>query len=180
MDLYTDSDAPSLDRGVVSRLRRLDPRLAVTWSKWDINPLTTRPMIYKGNAIRLPEPRWHLWSRDSDGRWRYVQSYLHFGQEQVMRLEGDVARRFTISEVIDGFERARQDAKERKERAIEDRRRGIRENNKSRIRDLVFEGKSGLRTRRIMSAPGVSCTTPDQPFLADPKEDGWDLPEEGE
>jgi hypothetical protein len=57
MELYSDSDAPSIDAGVLRRLHRLDPNLAVTWSHWEIDPMTSRPVLFRGRErIKLQVP----------------------------------------------------------------------------------------------------------------------------
>ena len=66
---------------------------------------------------------------------------------------------------------------ERAEAARQQQREDIFAANQKRIGDLVFDGKSGMRTRNPISYPGqTDRSTPDERFLIDAKEDGWELP----
>jgi len=196
VELYTDTDAPAIDIGVLKRLKRLDPRLRITFSRYAINYLTSRPsMIHnwdydtcpdsstrihrRNGAAYLLDPAYHLWSQGGDGRWRHVQAYPAeggFTDRHVKALEGDVARRFTISEILDRRERARQAAKEKAERDHKEERRDILNANQSRIRDLL-DGKTGTRQAKIMSYGGQGKRGTPGTVRMDDREDGWEKPE---
>lgn len=93
MKLYTDSDAPRIPEGVLTRLRNLDPQLRVTYSRWAINPETSLPIEFsrpdpdvwekdamdrlqrRGNSWLLEEPRWWLWALRPDGKAYLIRSY---------------------------------------------------------------------------------------------------------
>jgi len=106
---------------------------------------------------------------------RWVSSYQSFGHAEVLKLERDLARFMSPSEVLRRLLEAREHYLKRERCRFEDRHSQIRKANSKRIGDLVFEGKSGLRTRKIVSYPGqVNRGTPTEEFLADSEEDGWE------
>jgi hypothetical protein len=199
MEPYTDSDGPRIERSVLKRMKRLDPHLRVTFCKFAIDPITSIPLpvhpgpewvddpeamkrlCRRGDTHYLLDPGYTLWVQSGDGRFYYVQSYSHeegFGHREVAKLERDVARFMTPSEIIN----KRRDAQEARERKQKDEYRqkhaDTSKANESRIRDLVFNGNSGYREAKVVSYAGQGNRgTRTQKVLRDAKEDGWELPE---
>jgi hypothetical protein len=179
MELYSDSDAPSIDAGVLRRLHRLDPNLAVTWSHWEIDPMTSRPVLFRGRErIKLQVPAYHVWSRNgSDGRWYYVQSHFQFGHREVRALESDCLRSMTPSQILAENRRLYYERNERAKKNRQDERGDIIKENKSRIHDLLFEDKRPYRGGKYSSYAGQGKRTSLGEVRKDQKEDGWVKPE---
>lgn len=177
--LYNDVDAPSLDHGAQTRLRRLNTNLCVTFSKWAIDPLTARPIVADREAGggTILDPHWHLWIKTADRGWTHIKQYKHFGHEQIGWLEQDLGRFHSPNTILQMWARRREQVA-LKAREIRDQRiHDIGRQNKGRIRDLIQHGKSGRRTRKLASYAGQgNRSTPTREFLPDAREDGWDLP----
>lgn len=181
MRFYRESDAPALDLGVQRRLRRLDENLEVTWSIWELHPMTSWPLeTDEGARIRIREPdgkpsgRWYLWSRTGE-RWYYVRQYKDFGHAQVLELERDPARTMSPAQIF-GM------GLDRREREIEkgtddfhELKSDVRKANKSRIRDAL-DGNLGRRQARIASYDGQSKRATPGEINMDRDEDGWEIP----
>jgi hypothetical protein len=181
----------SVDSGVLSRLKRLDPQLRVTFSRYALNPDTGRPIEMSGRldpctgewlAGVVHDPAFYLWRKDDcSSHHFFVAAYPQFGHREVMLLEADLAR-FERPEDIERIVRER--AERRRERqlsSVKGDRQEVRRANRKRIHDLVFEGKSGMREAKVSSYAGQSTRTSSaerQRFLADAKEDGWETREQ--
>lgn len=186
MQPYNHAGGPTIDVSVERRLRRLDRCLFVTWSPWALDPLTGRPIETKGAidpvtgdvvpAGTIESPEYHLWRRDENSsKVFWVSSYRHFGHAQVAKLEGDLARFMSPSAMLQKMMEARDRVLRKGREDYEDYHNQLSKANESRIHDLVFAGKSGRRTRKVVSYPGqTNRGTPTEEFLADPEEDGWE------
>lgn len=185
MQPYSHAAAPSLDRGVLSRLRRLDRDLLVTWSPYALDPLSGKPIESvphvdpidgwkPGGAVE--DPAYYLWLLCTDGRVRLVGVYQHFGHLQCAQLEGDVARRFPSHELARRFMEAKARSQERGLVAQRDMQHQKIAANQSRINDLL-NGKLSRRQAKIMSAPGLSKRSTPGEIEMDSKEAGWELPD---
>jgi hypothetical protein len=188
MELYTDSDSPTLDRGVERRLHQIDRGLKVTWSKWAIdlapdledhtrNPNFSFPICdRKGNPIPAARPKFVLWSRDEVGCYHMIGEWSAFDHRQIRWLEEnawDVQNRplgeqLRINRVKD---------EERREAALasaaDDKQHWVRE-NKKRIEDSIEWGKHHRKGAKVFSSGYVKyrgSATEDMPRSA--KEDGW-------
>ncbi len=199
MALYTDSDGPRIEKVVLARLRTLDPYLRVTFCKFSIDPITSVPVeVYptaawdqdpeslkrlekRGNTYYLIDPCFTLWVKSGDGRHYYVQSYSSdegFGHREVAKLERDVARFMTPSEIINRRREAVADRERKQREEYSQKHDDTSKANEGRIRDLVFHDKSGMRDAKIVSYAGQGNRgTRTQRVLRDAKEDGWELPE---
>lgn len=183
--LFQDVDAPRLDLGAQARLRRLDTRLAVTFSQYAIDPLTSQPLDADREAGGGPvvDPAWHLWIKNPDHGWLLVRSYYvargeWFGHQQIAALEQDLMRTHSPGEILQLFAQ-RRDSHARRARAARDQEiADIGRANKRRISDLISDNKSGRRTRKLASYAGQhNRSTPSETFLPEAREDGWELPE---
>lgn len=97
-------DGASVDPSVRRRLKRLDPRLRVTFSPYSLDPLTGNPIEMEGFdtdlgvPLRGPcaDPSFYLWRKTDTQGWVLVQVYAlaagGFGHLQVLKLEADLAR----------------------------------------------------------------------------------------
>jgi hypothetical protein len=196
MERYNDSAAPKLDQGVEARLKRLDPKLRVTFSMYAIDQLTSFPIpvnvgpewvdepeINKvrrfGNTNVVLDPAFHLWVQDPEGRWHLLNSYpaeMGFGHREVAKLEADVARYMRPSDIIAKIheQKLARERKAKKDHAEE--RRDIIKANKSRIHDLLFEDKGGERDGKFMSGAGLNRRGNMGTVRKDDEEDGWEKP----
>lgn len=182
----SDADAPSVDPGVLTRLRVLDRQLRVTWHKFAIDALTFRVIETTGKMdpetgerITGPvlAPSYYLWREDEGtGRYYLVATYPHFGQEVVARLERDVGRFIDPKHILSHITKAQDEVRQRRVAARRDLQAEKIKANQSRIHDLVFDGKHGRRQAKIVSAPGLARGTPGE-VRTDAREDGWELPE---
>jgi hypothetical protein len=183
-------DGPSIDYGVEKRLRRLNPRLKVTWSPYALDHTTGRPIEMSGaldcytgkiNQGVVKDPAYYLWIKDEAFNTYYlVGIYQKFGHEEVMHLEADVARHMDRDRV---FEFLQERGKALRERGLA-RKRDLQAQkiraNKKRIHDLVFEGKDGVRDAKVSSYKGQTKRTSSgelNRIRKDAREDGWELPE---
>jgi hypothetical protein len=184
-------DGPSVDISVERRLRRLNPKLKLTWSPYALDHSTGRPIEMVGMMDPLTgerptgplkDPAYYLWLKDdSHGTHWLVGIYPHFGHEQLMHLEADVARHMDHGDVFDLLQAKAQNLRDRALTRRDDRKRGEREANRKRIHDLVFEGKTGYRDAKVSSYAGQTnrqSSGERKRFLADAREDGWELSEE--
>jgi hypothetical protein len=179
--LFQDVDAPRLDHGAEARLRRLDARLAVTFSQWAIDPLTSHPIEADpeagGGAIE--DAAWHLWIKHPEHGWLHVHAYYvvrgeWFGHEQIGWLEADLGRTKSPDEILRMFAQRRAEHTQKCRAAYDQNAADHFLENKRRIHDLLFNGKSGMRERKIMAYPGqTNHSTPSEKFLSDAREDGW-------
>jgi hypothetical protein len=183
------AEAPSVERGVLARLRRLDPQLFVTWSPWAINPVTGQVIECKASidpdtgeeveAGAVYDPAFHLWRRDDGSTCCLVMSFPKFGHAEVRKLENDLARFMKPSAILKAMAEARHAVQKKRHEDYEDYHNQLSKANSQRIGDLVFAGRSGRRTRKIVSYAGQrNRSTPTEEFLADPKDDGWEGIEE--
>lgn len=196
MELYSDSDAPTLDPGVTARLQRLDPLLRVTFCRYAIDQVTGEPLAihpgpevidepeYKmlrrcGNVTVLLDPGFHLWVRDPDGKHHLLSSYpaeIGFGHREVRKLEEDVARYMRPSEILATMHQQHADRKKREAKNHDQGRADILKANEHRIHDLLFEDKCGYRSGKFMSGPGLHRRGNIGDVRMDDTEDGWEKP----
>lgn len=182
MILRSDADAPSIDRGVLARLRRLDPDLRLTWHRYAIDVLTGEVILGPGGKPVL-DPAWYLWRRDrgSNAVYHFVMSFPAregFGHREVAGLESDAGRLLDPKEIRLRHE-ARVEARRRKElERIRQKQRDKIAANRRRIHDLVFEGRLGVRDGRPFSYPGQPHRSTPGLVAMSAREDGWELPEE--
>lgn len=177
MEPFHASDGPSLDYGLEQRLRRIDPRLKVTFSHWSIDPVSGRPIECQGQPIH--DPAQHLWFCGPMG-WRYVDclpmSEGGFSHANAALLE--INKRAVESQRPELIARAiaeRRALKERREKLSHLNWRHDRaQANKKRIGDLVFHGKSGRRQANPSSFPGQTNRSTPGDVLKDAREDGWE------
>ena len=188
---HSDAGAPALDLGVQSRLRRLDPRLRVTWSQWSLDPFSGKPITARRTGERIYAPGYTLWIY-SRGAWEFVREYcclreidgavveihpsLVFGHREVAALEADPARTMSAREILRRESQKKEDAKEKRSNNYDEGRDDFCRANARRMFDLAVDGKSGVRQARIASYPGQSVRSTPGSFLSDPKEDGWEMP----
>lgn len=188
---YSDHDAPALDVSVESRLRRLDPNLRLTWSKWEVHPQTSMPLQdADGNYIRVREPdgkpsaRWHLWSKTGE-RWYYVRQYARFDHIQVAHLEGDPARFKSPVQIAREGRQFREDELEKGYDDFTTLADDVREANGGLIEralDLERQGRQselGTRQGLIMSFPGQANRSTPGLVTKDAREEGWETPQRG-
>ena len=198
MELYNDSDAPALDHGVKARLHRLDPLLEVTFSKYAIDQITGEPLSVHvtpdwedepefekvrrcGNVNAVLDPGWHLWVQDPDGQHHLLMSYpaeIGFGHREVAKLEADVARYMRPSDIIAEIHKKQRARKEKAQRDHLTERADIIKANKSRIHDLLFEDKPGIRGGKFTSGPGLNKRGNMEDQVLSDTEDGWEKPEQ--
>lgn len=178
----SDSHAPSIEPGVLRRLTRLDPDLAISWSSCLRDPATgarvevspTSDSVAAGQAIH--DPHWYLWLRSPDGRVRLVAMYPHFGHAEVAALERDCMRQgVRPRDLLAIAVAAREALRAREGNAQWDLTRQKIRANRSRIRDLA-SGRLSLRQARTVSAPGVGRRGTPGLIRPDSIEDGWELP----
>lgn len=189
--------APSIDRGVEARLRRLDPSLRLTWSPYALDVFSGNPILttgcvnpdvspgeveYVAPGRPVDDPSFYLWRKsDTCSHHFYVMAFPTpdpgFTYRQVLALERDLARflspREILSTMTEAADRRAKQAKAAQEQLQLDKIAA----NESRINDLVLNGRSGTRDGKAFSAPGVSRrSTPGRVFM-DPREDGWETPD---
>lgn len=180
MHLYNESDGPALDYGLEQRLKRLDPRLKVTYSSFAIDPQTGYPIVdaYTGNPV--PEPAQHLWVKGPDG-WQHVDYFPMssggFQHINVHYLELNKRTTETVkpAALFALLEEKKAVRKELAKRRHTDWRQQRAKANSKRIGDLVFHGKSGYRQAKPVSYPGQTNRATPGPVLVDAKQDGWEL-----
>ena len=176
---YHDACAPSIDPGVLARLRRLDKDLVVTWSPWVVDGLSGQPIIDNYTGRPVLDPAYAIWLC-VDGDYRLVKTSKAFGHQEVEKLERDVGRHLNPADVMRQHT-AKHQIKLRKAREdFRDRKQQVVDANAKRIGDLVFEGKTSERQARIFSAPNVGYRGTPGLIHRDSREDGWELPQEQE
>lgn len=192
-DLYSDSDAPALDLGIQGRLHRLDDRLALTWSRWQIDLRTSQPIETCMDAMtglvcaprrieqvdpgtRKPHPCWHLWIRQPEGVYLYVRQYAEFGHQQVENLEADPARKIGADAVLADAKDDLATQLERRKTRAEERRREMLAANHQRVQKLVdgvTDSAVGMRTGKFTSHQGQKNRSSLGPVAMDSREAGW-------
>lgn len=181
------AEAPSIDHGVLRRLRELDPSLTVTWSPWALDVKTGRPIVGTGAMDPLTgdraigptfNPLFYLWRKSDTCTHHFLVSvYEQFGHREVLSLERDVARFMRPEDIFRTFE-ARAAERRLAERAeYADRHQQISKANAARIGDLVFGNATGERDSKIVSYGGQKNRSTPGRVLADAKDDGWELPD---
>jgi hypothetical protein len=193
MELFHSSDV-NIDAGVLARLKRLDKNLRVTFSHFAINEVTSVPMVIndwgeeeapfivrRGGTAFLHDPAFHVWVREEgSGRFHLVMTYPAangFGHREVQKLEADVARYMSPTEILRKHRELREAAEAKEKQDNEELRSDILKANQSRIGDLVFGGKHGHRDAKIVSYPGQGNRGSRGQVKKDDKEDGWEKPE---
>lgn len=180
VNLYDETGGPALDYGLEQRLKRLDPRLRVTFSSFALDPHSGRPIRDQLTGEPIKEPAQHLWLKDSDG-WRHVDTFLMekggFSHLNVRYLElneqiRNAEKPERIYRLIEDRKRTQQQLAKRSNR---DRRNERTKANSKRIGDLVFHGKSGQRQAKVSSYAGQTKHSTPGNVLSDPREDGWEL-----
>ena len=176
---YHDAGAPSIERGVEARLRRLDSQLVVTWSPYTVDALTGQLVIDAWTHRPVYDPGYSVWLC-VDGDYRFVKNCASFGHREVGALERDVGRHMNPAHVM----RAVSERQQRRMKVARDRYHEAQRDkvaaNKKRIGDLVFDGKTSERQARIFSAPNVGARGTPGLVRRDSREDGWELPQEQE
>lgn len=179
MELFQSADGPALDVGLERRLRRLDPRLKVTFSHWAIDPQRGQPIEDLLTGRPILNPAQHLWLKTEAG-WKHINEFPMdqggFGHINVSFLEIDRWATTAVSEK-DLFRKlqGRQEARKELERKRHtDWRQDRAQANKHRMLDLA-QGKSGQRQGRMYSYAGQTSRRTPGTLLSDAKEDGWEL-----
>ena len=177
MTPHSDADAPSIDRGVAARLRRLDPNLVLTWHRYYLDPLAARPIITRaGEPVEYPS--WHLWRRDDNtNHHHWIGDYVRFGQREVASLERDLARFYSPSEILRRMSEQRSRTLARQRQQAEDIQKDKLAANEHRIHDLVFGGKDGTRDAKTFSYAGQRSRATPGRIQESGEADGWELPE---
>ena len=180
LEPFHDTAAPSLDFGLQQRLRRLNPRLRITFSPWAINPQTGQPIIDEVTGAPVHYPAQILWLKTDMG-WRHVDEFpMHsggFGHLNCHYLElnqrtVEAHKPEHLYELLAEKKKVRQELDKRRHHEWrEDRNKA----NAKRIGDLVFNGKSGRRQVKPMSYPGQTNRSTPGEILRDAREDGWEL-----
>lgn len=180
MILHHDSDAPAPPRGVERRLRELDPRLRLTWSRWALDyypesPTFGRPLSDpKGNPVPAVQPNWHLWVQDKYNIWHHLVEAPVCDDRMVQWVEQSksIARNGDIGEHLSVQRKRRAEELDRQKASLRaDRQHWIRENRK-RFHDSIFEGKHHRRDAKIFSGGGTEYrgTSTEQVPI---ENDGW-------
>lgn len=185
---WSDADAPSVDPGVLARMKRLDRQLHVTWTRYTPDPITGQPAIgipgvdpHTGDYIEarpIEDPAFHLWRQDeTSSQWHWVSSYAYFGHQQVAKLEADVARYMNPDEIM----RARAAAIDARFKRVKDARDEQHveklKANRSVMNDTLFGKNRQHRDGRIFSGAGVKYRGGSGTVERSQKEMGWELPE---
>ncbi len=194
-NLHMETDAPVLDLGVEGRLRRLDSRLRLVWSSWEIDPSTSLPLVTRAGG-RIYGPAWHLWILEADG-WHHIRQYdarrkvgegdqarmesrsaaAAFGHRQVLALERGprLSGANPAAEAARAVRDAMEERTERMEREQAERRRDFQKANGRRMRDLAT-GKSGRRQAKMVSYAGQGRRSTPGVVLENARRDGWEYP----
>lgn len=179
MELFQSADGPALDRGLELRLKRLDPKLKVTFSHWAIDPRKGRPILDALTGKPIHHPCQHLWRRSDEG-WHHLNEFPMaqggFGHLNVRFLEIDrhVTAKRKAAELFRLMEQRREDQRERSNNQHKNWRQDRAQANKRRMLDLA-QGKSGRRQGRMFSYAGQTTRRTPGDLLSDAKEDGWEL-----
>lgn len=173
---HSDADAPSLDCGVETRLRALDPNLLATWSKFAIDPFSGQPIV--GPRGPVEAPGWYLWRKDDYAdTYHFVLSLPRFGYREIKKLENDVGRYMDPGEIAKRHAERYQARQEADLKARREERDVMLRANKRRIGDLVYENKLGRRQAKIFSGGGIKSRGTPGEVMKDAREDGWELPD---
>lgn len=181
------SDGNSIDRSVLSRMRRLDRQLRATWSIYSIDLLTgqpieqTRRMDVETGIVRhgpVLDPAFYLWRKDPySSHHFYVAQYPRFTHKEVLGLEGDVAR-FTSPNHLGRILRERMEERRVAAlRAARSHNADKAEANEHRIRTLLDRSDSGYRDARTFSYSGQGSRrtgAEGAAILKDRNQDGWE------
>lgn len=182
MELYTHPSAPAISREVRRRMHAFDWRLAVTWSPVSIDLQTSYPINFRGqDGVWIPEPVpvYHVWCKEeATGRYHYIRSHPRFGHREIDGLEADAARHMSPGELVHEQRKVVAMREERAKKAWVERNADKRAANKSRITDLLVDGKSGQRDAKISSYAGQTNRGTRGTVMTDARDDGWELPEE--
>ena len=180
---HSDAAAPSIDRGVTARMRRLDPNLTVTWSEHALDIVTGNKIIARkgmdpvtgerhGGAVF--SPRFYLWRRDDvSPALHYVADYPRFGHYEVRKLEGDLARFLSPTAIMRKMAEARATVSKRELASRAEYHKDKAAANESRINDLVFGGKDGRRAGKSFSYGGQKTRATPGDVSVNGREDGW-------
>ena len=199
MELYHDSAGPRIDRSVAARLKRLDRDLAVTFSRFAIDPFTSLPLEIRnwdgetehlihrrGGSAFLYEPCFFLWLRDGS-RWRQIGQYRveqGFGHREVAALEADAARHMSPADILARIRDVQETRKRRRQANALELRRDVAKANMSRIQRLAHDhDKSHDPTNRQAKATsyaGQGNRGTRGEVRKDNREDGWELPTKGD
>lgn len=180
MYLYNESGGPALDWGLEQRLKRLDPRLKITFSSYSIDPQTGWPILDE-DGKPIPEPAQHLWCKDRDGSWVHCDMYLmrDGGFQHINCYYLELNSKLAVSMKPEQIYRLMQERnnleREIAKRKHKEKRMDRAKANHRRIGDLVFHGKSGQRQAKPVSYPGQTNRSTPGMVLKDAKEDGWEL-----
>lgn len=187
----SDSDAPSMDPGVLKELRALDPDLTLTFRRHVIDLLTDEKIIVKPGmnptGPRQPgpilSPCWYLWVRQSPyNDYRIVKEYPlamgGFNHTSVAALRRDVFRtEKTVAKALQAIA----DGKEKFTKAAKDRQQARKADEIAANDTKIHETLDGLHKRdaRIVSYRGQgSRGTRDGRITPDTREAGWEFHEE--
>jgi hypothetical protein len=189
MEPKNHAAAPAIEPGVLSRLRRLDRNLRVTWSPLALDVETGRPIEmeltldpYTGEWLEgtITDPAYYLWRKDNNSSHHFfVAVYSEFGHPEVELLETDLARFHDPEEIPKLLRESNARLRQLGLRAKRELQRQKRKANKRRIHDLVFEGKGLRRSAKVASYPGAPTRTSSAEraqIEKEAREDGWELP----
>jgi hypothetical protein len=164
-----------LEPSVKARLARLDPRYDVVWHRFLIDPLTER-VIETQTGSPVEDPMFWVFRNCPDGKRAFVTVFDKFGHEEVFSMETDAARIFGPDKAQKFSERMIAKYKAQMQADFKQLQTDKIAANKSRIGDLIFEGKRGERQAKPFSAPGLGKRGTPGTIQMDPQEDGWELP----
>ena len=181
MELFESVDRPSLEPGLTERLRRIDPRLRVTFSHYAIDPRTSQPLTSFETGEPILHPAQHLWMKADDGSWLHISEFpmerggfTHLNA-RFLEIDQCVRNSRNPEEILQRMTERQELARERSRAANRQRGRDRAKANAKRIGDLVFDGKSGTRQAKITSYPGQTNRGTPGDVLSDANEDGWEL-----
>jgi hypothetical protein len=184
------ADAPAIDRGVLARLRRLDPQLRVTWARYSLDPYTGKVILGSGRldpesgariAGPVGDPAFYLWRKDEcSSHHFFVACFPQFGHAEVLRLESDIARFARAQDIGPMLRQRAEEARQRKLAANKQLRADKVVANKSRLHDLVFgendARRYGFREARAFGYAGQGSHTSSAEgglVRVDNEKDGW-------
>lgn len=181
---YHAADAPAVDPGVVARMKRVHPGLRLTFSPYALDLLNGHPILVEDTGQPVYDPAWYLWLKDSVTSHHIFLNMFSmdeggFGHRNCESLESDIARRMSPGQ-IGQWLRAREGSMLAKKQAdFRQTQTDKVEANEKRINDLILEGKSGVRDKKVFSYKGQhSRDNVGAVVYKDAKEDGWELPSE--
>lgn len=173
---HSDANAPSVDRGVLRRMRTLDPNLVITWSEFAFDPFNGGYLLHAGRPVK--DPAFYLWRRDDNSSHHFlVSTYPNgFGHRQVLALERDLARFHSTDEMLRMLRDAQSAQRDRGLARRKDVQRDKIKYNESLIGDILG-GKSDRRQAKIASYPGQGRRGTPGEVQMDSREIGWEVPE---